>query len=384
MNFLSLCSGIEAASVAFAPLGWKAIAFSDIDPFSCQLLKTHYPTTPNLGDMTAYETWPDWVFLQADLVVGGPPCQAFSIAGNRQGLADDRGNLTLTYARLIEHADTIRLEAGLPPVIAIYENVPGILNDKTNAFGCLVGALSTGEPVLPPKSGKWGRSGYVLGHNRATAWRTLDAQYFGLAQRRQRVFVVSSARADYCPATSLFERCGDGGVTAPSRSSQDTVAGTLTKCSYAGGPSGKPSEAAHGLFQVECYTRLRSDNYADDDIASTILKRDYKQFTDLVCTHGTQDSYSQTELAYALGRNQGQENVITPPPDYKVRRLTPEECEKLMGFPVGYTRIARMGKPASDCAEGPRYGALGNSWAVPVARWVGSRIQAGIQTTGEL
>ena len=155
MKFLSICSGIEAASVAFEPLGWKAIGFSEIEPFPCAVLAHHYPSVPNFGDMTAYASWPDDVLVQADAVVGGPPCQAFSVAGKRDGLNDARGNLTLTYVDLINHVDAIRSVRGLPPVIVLYENVPGLLSDKTNAFGCFLAGLdrggrTSGVPVVAP------------------------------------------------------------------------------------------------------------------------------------------------------------------------------------------------------------------------------------------
>lgn len=201
MKFLSLCSGIEAASVAFEPLGWKAVAFAEIDPFASAVLAHHYPAVPNLGDITQFLGWPDDVFAEADIVVGGPPCQAFSVAGMRAGLNDKRGNLTLTYAELIDHADDVRARRGRDPVVALYENVPGILSDRTNAFGCLLAALAgEDEPIVVKK---WPRAGVVDGRRRRVAWATLDAQYFGVAQRRRRVFVVALP-------CELVERIGDG------------------------------------------------------------------------------------------------------------------------------------------------------------------------------
>jgi DNA (cytosine-5)-methyltransferase 1 len=217
VKFLSICSGIEAASVAWEPLGWEAVAFSEIEPFPSAVLAHHYPSVPNLGDMTKFDTWPEEIFLEADLIVGGPPCQAFSVAGNRGGLADGRGNLTLVYVQLINHADLIRKKHGKEPVIAFYENVPGLFSDKTNAFGCLLGALAGEDGALLAPGGKWTDAGCVSGPQRTMAWRLLDAQYFGLAQRRRRVFLVASARDGFNPAEILFEREGVRRDFAPSR-----------------------------------------------------------------------------------------------------------------------------------------------------------------------
>ena len=175
MKFISICSGIEAASVAFEPLGWSAIAFSEIEPFPCAVLAHHYPEVPNFGDMTRFREWPMQTFIEADAIVGGPPCQAFSVAGMRNGLNDARGNLTLTYAELINHADAIRIRHGRPPVVVLYENVPGLLSDNTGAYGCFLGALAGEDGEIKPPGGKWTNAGYVLGPKRAIAWRVTDA-----------------------------------------------------------------------------------------------------------------------------------------------------------------------------------------------------------------
>ena len=225
MKFISICSGIEAASVAFNAIGWKAVAFSEIEPFPCSLLAHHYPDTPNFGDMTKFREWPEEVFVQADMIVGGPPCQSFSVAGKREGLDDERGNLTLIYTELIDHADTIRRKHGKPPAVILYENVPGLLSDKTGAFGCFLAALAGEDEELQPTGKRWSDAGVVLGPQRAVAWRILDAQYFGLAQRRRRVFVVASARAGFDPAEVLFEFDGVRRDIAPSRESGQEVAG---------------------------------------------------------------------------------------------------------------------------------------------------------------
>ena len=249
MNFISLCSGIEAASVAFGPLGWKAIAFSEIEGFPSAVLAHHYPTVRNYGDMSLFRDWPDELFADADAIVGGPPCQAFSVAGARRGLNDARGNLTLIYVDLLNHADAIRSKYGKPPVVALYENVPGIFSDRTNAFGCLVGGLAGEDvPVVPPGK-RWTDAGCVFGPERAVAWRLFAAQVFALAQRRRRVFVVASARKGFDPAQVLFEWDGVRRDTAPSREARQ-VAPTIPARSTAGGGLGTDFDCDGGTICV--------------------------------------------------------------------------------------------------------------------------------------
>lgn len=314
MKFLSICSGIEAASVAFTPLGWSAVGFSEIEPFPCELLAYRYPDVPNFGDMAMYKTWPVSVFLNADVIVGGPPCQSFSVAGHRKGLNDDRGNLTLIYTELIDYADAIRVMHGKPPVIVLYENVPGILSDKTNAFGSFLGALAGESDELNPSGRKWSNAGAVLGPQRAIAWRVLDAQYFGLAQRRKRVFVVASARNGFRGHEILFEFDGVRRDTPPSResgqattryarvSAYESSAGNADEqisrslsfdCKQEGGGVSDqgvfrgPPELSQGVPKthkelVATFDRQSASEYGTSNVASTIAARDYKSATDLV------------------------------------------------------------------------------------------------------
>ena len=247
MRYLSVCSGIEAASVAWGPLGWQAVAFSEIEPFPCAVLAHHYPDVPNMGDMSKFREWPDELFAEADAIVGGPPCQAFSVAGLRNGLNDDRGNLTLTYAEMIDHADAIRSLHGKPPVIVLYENVPGLLSDKTGAYGCFLAALAGEAVALEPPGSRWTDAGCVFGPKRAIAWRVLDAQYFALAQRRRRVFVVASARDGFDPATVLFEWDGVRRDSPPSRES-GKVAPAIPSSSTGGGGLGTDFDCDGGLI----------------------------------------------------------------------------------------------------------------------------------------
>ena len=191
MKYISICSGIEAATVAFHGFGWTPLAFSEIEAFPSAVLAARWPQVPNLGDMTKFAEWPEELLAECDLLVGGPPCQAFSVAGLRKSLDDDRGNITLAYVRLLNHIDEVRKRHGRPPAIAVYENVPGLLSTKDNAFGCLIGALAGCDEAPETETGKWPKAGYVCGETRRVGYRILDAQFFGVAQRRRRIFLVA-------------------------------------------------------------------------------------------------------------------------------------------------------------------------------------------------
>ena len=187
MRYLSVCSGIEAATVAWHPLGWEAAAYSEIEKFPSQVLAHHYPNTPNVGDMTKFKEWTN--VSDVDVLVGGTPCQSFSVAGLRKGLDDPRGNLMLTY---------LAIAAKYRPKWLVWENVPGVLSSNGGLdFASLLRGM--------------GELGYGF------AYRILDAQYFGVAQRRRRVFVVGYA-GNWRPAAAvLFERHSMCGYPAPSR-----------------------------------------------------------------------------------------------------------------------------------------------------------------------
>lgn len=225
MRFGSVCSGIEAASVAWEPLGWRANWVAEVDPFPSAVLAHHWPHVPNLGDMLGL---PDMVAAgnlpAPDVLVGGTPCQAFSFAGRRGSLGDKRGALTLAYVELANEIDNARRAAEQPEAIIVWENVPGVLNTKDNAFGCFLGALAGEDGPLEPAGKRWTNAGCVFGPERAIAWRILDAQYFGLAQRRRRVFVVASAREGFDPCEVLFEFDGVRRDTAPRREARQDVA----------------------------------------------------------------------------------------------------------------------------------------------------------------
>ena len=222
LAYLSVCSGIEAATVAWEPLGFRALAFSEIEPFARAILTHHYGHVPLHGDFTVLRD-EDWI-AGADILVGGTPCQAFSVAGLRRSLDDSRGNLSLEFVRLADAIDERRSQRGLPPCIVLWENVPGVLSVRDNAFGCFLSGLSGEDaPFIPPR-GKWTNAGVALGPSRAVAWRILDAQYFGLAQRRRRVFVVASARDGFDPAAVLLEFEGLRRDSPPRREARQDAA----------------------------------------------------------------------------------------------------------------------------------------------------------------
>jgi len=234
VKYLSVCSGIEAASVAWHPLGWKPLAFSEIEPFPRAVLSYHYPDVPLHGDFTVLRDQP-WI-EDADVLVGGTPCQAFSVAGLRNSLSDERGNLSLEFVRLADAIDNLRTAGGRDPSIIVWENVPGVLSVKDNAFGCFLSGLAGDVTPIDPPRGKWSNAGVVDGPARTVAWRVLDAQYFGLAQRRRRVFVVASARDGFDPAAVLLEFEGVRRDTPPRRETGQAASG---------GATGRAGERSH-------------------------------------------------------------------------------------------------------------------------------------------
>lgn len=252
MRFGSVCSGIEAASVAWHPLGWKAAWLSEIEPFPSAVLAHHYPDVPNLGDMTTISRRVLTGEVSApDVFCGGTPCQSFSAAGLRQSLDDARGNLSIVFCEIANAIDTVRTERGEQPAIIFWENVPGVLSTKDNAFGCFLAGLAGEDQPLEPPGGRWTNAGYVSGPKRAAAWRVLDAQYFGLAQRRRRVFVVASARNDFDPTEVLFEFGGVRRDTAPRREAREAAPCGLARSTGGCGIDGSVMAMAHGQGRAE-------------------------------------------------------------------------------------------------------------------------------------
>jgi DNA (cytosine-5)-methyltransferase 1 len=475
MKYISVCSGIEAATQAWHPLGWTPLAFSEIEPFPSAVLAHHHPSVPNLGDMTKYHDWPDY---RPNLIVGGTPCQAFSIAGLRQGLSDPRGNLTLTFLGLVDR---------YRPQWVVWENVPGVLSDRTNAFGQFLAGL--------------GQLGY------GWAYRMLDAQYFNVAQRRKRVFVVANLGDWTRAAQVLFEPESVLGNPPPRREPWQKTAPTLAARTKGGGGLGTDFDCDGGCIPIQEPGKRTGRSTTDTgcglglgesgDPMFTLqagvvhgVAHDTQEIADTLksggsgnvpssrrenlvaevspCIKGNQGKNSDAAMEGAsliverqwpvdvaptlnasFGDKQGLEDQhalngggsLFPPPislclnaggmgrsDYEtetliptqqggffddaiafnhntqagqlptenrdtsindgltcsqggavahrmsVRRLTPVECERLQGFPDHFTQIPWKKKPSTNCPDGPRYKALGNSMAVPCMAWIGKRI----------
>lgn len=417
MKYLSVCSGIEAASVAWESLGWEPVAFSEIEPFPSAVLAERIPDVPNLGDMTRYE---QWNIPAINLLVGGTPCQAFSVAGKRGSLADDRGNLCLTFCRMADH---------FKPKWVLWENVPGVLSTPDNAFGCFLGALCGADaPVIPPGGGrKHPNSGVVAGPKRTVAWRVLDAQWHRVPQRRKRVFVLAVAGAGNWASADALLPVGErvpGNLEACRKAWKEAAgnAGSRFEGSHWDGGRVHPTLFAHksgvgmsdqeifrqrGAYLVpdvapcvtahwakgtggpagdECQNLVVFENHAQDsrvremgDVCSTVSAKygtGGGNTPIVVFTQNDAGRDASIDVAPTLrsGHGGGAVNQCVAY-NYVVRRLTPRECERLQGFPDDWTLIPWRGKPAADCPDSHRYKAVGNSMAVPVMWYIGRRIQ---------
>jgi DNA (cytosine-5)-methyltransferase 1 len=387
LRVASFCSGIAAPETAWSSLGWEPIFFSEIEPFVCAVLAHHYPDVPNLGDMTKI-TDEKIKRCRPDVVCAGTPCQSFSVAGLRGGMADPRGNLALVFLGLV---DRIR------PRWVVWENVPGVLSSEGGRdFGSFLGGL--------------GQLGY------GWAYRVLDAQHFGVPQRRRRVFVVGYLGDWRRAAAVLFERHSLSGHPAPCRGEGERVAGTLKACAgKSGRPNGgeeadrlivipRPRDAVAiavdeyngdigpvaatmagggrnnrigSVMQPVAFAQNQRDEVRTMEVAGALAAEpEMKQQTYVIQERAVSEDLScgpggkgwQEGIAYTLESRHHAQSVATP---MAVRRITPLEAERLQGFPDDYTAIQYRGKPA---ANGPRYRAIGNSMAVPVLRWIGERI----------
>ena len=415
VNYLSVCSGIEAATVAWHDMGWKPIGFSEIEKFPSQLLQHHYPHVTNYGDMTKFKEWN--INEPVNLLVGGTPCQSFSVAGLRKGLEDPRGNLMLTYLGIADH---------FKPKWLLWENVPGVLSSNGGEdFACLLKGMA--------------ELGYGF------AYRVLDAQHFGVPQRRKRVFVVGCLGDWRSAAKVLFESESLQRDITPSREKRKETTSFTTSSfgNYSegvgtiranGGDIGGGSETLYipdvaNCLQTTCNDYSRADGFnmitesvgaidlkpisktltasygtggADLDIKPLVLEpkayaiaeniigrqahnggngNGYAENTmytlNATGIHGVAfQQNTRNEVRYINGDGQiagalmaqpgmKQQNYIQQ--TMRVRRLTPMECERLQGFPDSYTNT-----PTSS--DTTRYKALGNSMAVPVMKWIGQRI----------
>ena len=355
MNYLSVCSGVEAATVAWHDLGWNPVAFSEIEKFPSEVLAHHYPDVPNLGDMSNYKEW-NFGEKTIDLLVGGTPCQSFSVAGLRKGLEDPRGNLALIYCGIL---DKFR------PKWFIWENVPGVLSSsKGKDFGSFLGAV--------------GELGYGF------SYRVLDAQNFGVPQRRRRVFVVGHL-GDWRPAAEvLFEPESLSRHIEESRKKRKDTPRDSTLGIDTSGRKKMTSLFGNIPFVLNNPIALQDTRAINKSQNGKGWNDTNKSYTlDTKATQGvaysiredaTKNNMSVTELDVSNCLSSHQPSIMshhaqTFIQDMAVRKLTPIECEKLQGFLPGYTNIKE------NCPDGPRYKAMGNSMAVPVMRWIGKRIE---------
>ena len=376
MIYGSVCSGIEAATVAWEPFGWQPAFFSEIEKFPCQLLACRYGSNmpnepacqngvPNLGDMKNYDRWGKY---SIDLLVGGTPCQDFSIAGLRAGLAGERSSLVIVFAHIIRK---------YRPRWIVWENVPGVFtNHGGQDFESILG-LFTGQRVRKPESG-WKNAGYAVGYKNAysVAWRVIDAQYArvdgfprAVPQRRRRVFLVGSLGANKYPAAVLFDRESVFGDFAPSgETGQSAAARIAGSTGTSGGDQPVLTAPVASTLNANYGMKYGQDNqHVDAGCPLFVCERGTEDDKAIAfdCLSGGKTANSVSNIPGAL-HGVGRAAIATKS---QVRRLMPIECERLMGFPDDYTKLNEK------TADAPRYKALGNSMAVNCMRWIGARIQ---------
>lgn len=358
-TFGSVCSGIEAASFVLKPLGLVPLWLSEIDGFPCKFLSAKYPDTPNVGDMNDIPAMIRNGKIEVpDLLCGGTPCQAFSLAGWRAGINDDRGQLTLKFFDILNSIDDVRLSEGKERAVCLWENVEGVLSDGDNAFGCFLAGLAgldapidsplgkrsrrktkDGKAVKTEIAAKWPDGGVLYGKVRNVAWRVLDAKYFGLPQQRRRIYVIAGGKS-FHPENILFE-------------TGSMIADPFRKKACKANP-GRP------LFEPPT---LESETTTNVDAALTRIINNshvevFRTYTDcLYAAYGTKWNGNAAALNGSLFVAQ----------DGRLRRLTPVEAERIMGFPDNYTLLPK-------CKDTQRYRAAGNSWAINVVRWIAQRL----------
>ena len=335
-NFGSVCSGIEAATFTLQPMGVTPLWLSEIAEYPTRFLAAQYPDHPNLGDMTNISNMIANNEIPApDMLVGGTPCQAFSLAGWRNGVNDERGQLTLRYIDIIDAIDAQRAEQGLGRATFFWENVEGALTDKTNAFGCFLAGLAGLD--APVQVGRFKSAGVLYGPIRNIAWRVLDAKYFGVPQQRKRVYVLGGG-LDFHPENVLLEMGNRFQDPYKLREPQQQAVIDLF------------AEEGSEVNQNVIRPLRREINGHDIEV--------FRCYSDcLYAAYGTKWNGNAAAFNGSLFVSQ----------DGRLRRLTPIECERLMGFPDNYTAIANPRLTN-------RYQATGNSWAVPVIRWIMNRL----------
>ena len=320
MRFLSLFSGVEAASLAWEPLGWQGASLCEFDSFPSAVLAHHWPSVPNMGDITAITERQIKSLGQIDVVVFGSPCQDMSIAGKREGFNGERSSLFRDAAKVIgwcvKHCGTR---------FALWENVTGATTSNEGRDFSEVLHLLTGTEHQTPEQG-WQNAGVAYGKKGLCEWRVFDSKYFGGSQSRRRIFAVADLGDWSGRQPVLFESEGRSRKVVPiSKGSQQST--------------GRTDRGVVCRFS-------RTDRYECDGFVSCLSARDYKDARDLVVTS-----------------------------DKRVRGLTPVEYERILGMPDNHTKVPYKGLSADECPDGPRMKALGNSIDVRILKFIGEQLE---------
>ena len=424
IRYFSGCDGISGVHLAWPRLGWSCVGVSEIAPFPKAVVK-HRWALRELGDLKRFLEWPERLLADVDLLVGGTPCQAFSVAGNRLGLADARGGLTLAFVSLYRHINRIRRKYGRPPAILLWENVDGALTMDDDAFGCFLGALLGCDEAPRTESGKWHKAGFISSESARVCWRVLNSEHFAVAQRRKRVFLLAVP-------TELIGRFGDRACPSQILSLRssgelkpltlDAASGIMEASSVA-----NASESVYGSSDLPwlkgvptCFSLPRSvslsnvletgpvdDRYyiiAEKAVkALQFAKAKGKQLPPLYEAVLMKVASGSRGIAGDVGRDSGDPVVVLVAtsevantltvcrwdgfrsngmPKHglviegdRLRILTPREWERLMGFPDDFTLVPNHKNQLAE--DSPRFTGLGNSIVVPILSWIGQRIAQG-------
>lgn len=341
MKYIDLFSGIIPTKLAWKHLGWKAVAYAETNPFCSEVIAERSPAIPNLGDVMSA----NWEYLRGnvDLIIGGSPCQPFSLRGKRRSLEDPRAQLSFQFIKIFQQTNA---------AIGVLENVPNLLNTKDNAFGHLL-ARGMGTDTLFPPGGKWGDAGFLLGRESSIGWRVVDARRFNSPQRRRRLFVII---VNFREGERIFRQ--------ESPENHQGLCTIPAKILF-------ESQSGRGDFAA-----LRGQLHAPNP------KRCFEQPTEIIgfsCKDNGGDAGTLLPTFRSLNHdgswlNGGGNAAIAmrlPNNKFIVRKLTPAECLKAMGYPMDWLDVSLLGKPAADCHK---YQAIGNAMDVNVLRWLGNKI----------
>ena len=336
ITFATCFSGIGAPEVAARTLGWTPVFCAEVEPFPCAVLAHHWPDVPNVGDVLTHD-FSQWRG-KVDVMIGGPPCQAWSIAGDGNGRSDARGELLFDWARILDAVDSDW---------SVTENVPGLLGDAGNAFGSFLAALVGERAAIVPAGGRWTDAGVVAGPGRVAAWRVFNSEFFRVPQRRRRLFIVGgrAGAPGVDPVRIMAERKSGRGHPVAGKTTWEALA---DGAAIGAGISGQRVVADPLTANESCTYSHAGNNFRTHNVvAQAILARESKG-PDSSCTSG---------------------NLI--PAGTALRKLTARESERCFGFPDDHTLVPFRGKLPG---HGLRKDTCGNSMAVPVMRWILERI----------